>query len=246
MERADRIEPISAAQSIQLLHLIKTRQDLVQDRSTGTMALLKKRKAWDEITVLFNNLYPHQIRKRTRKQLKRSFEHIKRKVKKDDGEYKRRLKAAGGGHPPKPPQHNEETALATSMMSEELAMTDKQDMIDNVYDTIKIQPCITRAPIKISLKQHYSSHPYLHYYTSKWNASFSLLLRFLFRFSFSPKSYISFTSNFTLPSTTPFLCSGNNDRTLRYKEDGHRGLYISQKKGGRAPYFEDQDDEGGA
>ncbi|KAG7168517.1 putative Myb/SANT-like DNA-binding domain-containing protein 3, partial [Homarus americanus] len=50
---------------------------IIEDRSTSNTINDRKRKAWDEITASFNASYPDQI-PRSAKQLKRSYEHIKR------------------------------------------------------------------------------------------------------------------------------------------------------------------------
>ncbi|KAG7168067.1 Fibrinogen silencer-binding protein-like 2 [Homarus americanus] len=73
----ERSAALSETQRMALLRHIEQRP-IIEDRSTSNTINYRKRKAWDEITASFNASYPDQI-PRSAKQLKRSYEHIKRK-----------------------------------------------------------------------------------------------------------------------------------------------------------------------
>ncbi|KAG7154777.1 putative Myb/SANT-like DNA-binding domain-containing protein 10 [Homarus americanus] len=73
----ERSAALSETQRMALLRHIEQRP-IIEDRSTSNTINDRKRKAWDEITASFNASYPDQI-PRSAKQLKRSYEHIKRK-----------------------------------------------------------------------------------------------------------------------------------------------------------------------
>ncbi|KAK3882467.1 hypothetical protein Pcinc_013174 [Petrolisthes cinctipes] len=123
----DRAAPLSQPQTMALLNLIKERVSIVHNKSTAPGILEAKKRTWEEIVLKFNALNPdHQPR--SSKQLKRSYEHVKRK------EYKKKIKVTGGGCHPTPPKATEEIALAASMMTVDLAMG------NDVFETFNQEP----------------------------------------------------------------------------------------------------------
>ncbi|XP_064093226.1 uncharacterized protein LOC135205986 [Macrobrachium nipponense] len=118
MERAP---PVADSQRLMLLNLIKEHESVINDRSTGSRTLERKRQAWQEITLKFNAMYPDQP-PRSSKQVKRCFDHVKRKVKQEDAAVKKKLCRTGGGSPPDLRNHSEEFVIAASLMTEELVM----------------------------------------------------------------------------------------------------------------------------
>ncbi|XP_064095548.1 uncharacterized protein LOC135207615 [Macrobrachium nipponense] len=118
MERA---LPVADSQRLMLLNLIKEHESVINDRSTGSRTLERKRQAWQEITLKFNAMYPDQP-PRSSKQVKRCFDHVKRKVKQEDAAVKKTLCRTGGGPPPDLRNHSEEFVIAASLMTEELVM----------------------------------------------------------------------------------------------------------------------------
>ena len=74
----DRTAPLSSIQRVQLLSLVKERELIITDKSTSGRAAELKRRAWRDIGDAFNAMNPDQ-EPRTNQQLKRSFDHVKRK-----------------------------------------------------------------------------------------------------------------------------------------------------------------------
>ena len=62
----------------QLLGLIREREAIITSKASDPRLPLKKANAWREVTALFNAGNPGQ-EPRTVKQIKRAWEHIKRK-----------------------------------------------------------------------------------------------------------------------------------------------------------------------
>ncbi|MPC09756.1 hypothetical protein E2C01_002373 [Portunus trituberculatus] len=87
---------------VELLHLIQERDAIVNNKSTAPGITIEK-KAWEEIGCKFNGLYPNQ-HPWSSKQLKRSYDHVKRKVKEGERDFKKKVKVTGGGPPPSPPK----------------------------------------------------------------------------------------------------------------------------------------------
>ncbi|KAK4321028.1 hypothetical protein Pmani_008136 [Petrolisthes manimaculis] len=129
----ERTAPLSQTQRMALLNLIKERDSIVNDKSTAPGIIEAKKRMWEEINLKFNSLYPDQ-QPRSTKQLKRSYDHVKRKVKDEDREFKKKIKVTGGGCPPTPPKPTEEITLAASMMTVDLAMG------NNVFETFTLEP----------------------------------------------------------------------------------------------------------
>ncbi|KAK3870421.1 hypothetical protein Pcinc_024346 [Petrolisthes cinctipes] len=128
----DRTAPLSQTQRMALLNLIKERDSIVNNKSTAPGIIEAKKRTWEEIVLKFNALNPDQ-QPRSSKQLKRSYDHVKRKVKDEDREFKKKIKVTGGGCPPTPPKAMEEIALAASMMTVDLAMG------NDVFETFNIE-----------------------------------------------------------------------------------------------------------
>ncbi|KAK3889684.1 hypothetical protein Pcinc_006250 [Petrolisthes cinctipes] len=61
-----------------LLNLIKERDSIVNNKSTAPGIIEAKKRTWEEIVLKFNALNPDQ-QPRSSKQLKRSYDHVKRK-----------------------------------------------------------------------------------------------------------------------------------------------------------------------
>ncbi|KAK3890065.1 hypothetical protein Pcinc_005980 [Petrolisthes cinctipes] len=129
----DRTAPLSQTQRMALLNLIKERDSIVNNKSTAPGIIEAKKRTWEEIVLKFNALNPDQ-QPRSSKQLKRSYDHVKRKVKDEDREFKKKIKVTGGGCPPTPPKATEEIALAASMMTVDLAMG------NDVFETFNVEP----------------------------------------------------------------------------------------------------------
>ncbi|KAK3890079.1 hypothetical protein Pcinc_005949 [Petrolisthes cinctipes] len=129
----DRTAPLSQTQRMALLNLIKERDSIVNNKSTAPGIIEAKKRTWEEIVLKFNALNPDQ-QPRSSKQLKRSYDHVKRKVKDEDREFKKKIKVTGGGCPPTPPKAMEEIALAASMMTVDLAMG------NDVFETFNVEP----------------------------------------------------------------------------------------------------------
>ncbi|KAK3889924.1 hypothetical protein Pcinc_003065 [Petrolisthes cinctipes] len=98
----ERTAPLSQTQRMALLNLIKERDSIVNNKSTAPVIIEAKKRTWEEIVVKFNALNPDQ-QPRSTKQLKRSYNHVKRKVKDEDREFKKKIKVTGGGCPPTAP-----------------------------------------------------------------------------------------------------------------------------------------------
>ncbi|KAK4317650.1 hypothetical protein Pmani_011272 [Petrolisthes manimaculis] len=128
----ERSSPLSETQRRALLSLIKEMDSIVNDKSTSPPIVESKKKTWEEISVKFNALYPDNPPRST-KQLKRSYDHVKRKVK-EERKFKKKIKVTGGGCPPTPPNAPEEIALVASMMTVDLAMG------DDVFETFTLEP----------------------------------------------------------------------------------------------------------
>lgn len=75
MERA---LPLTESQRVALLGKINERDRVINNKSTAPGITEQKKAAWEEITGQFNSMYPDQV-PRSSKQLKRSYDHIKRK-----------------------------------------------------------------------------------------------------------------------------------------------------------------------
>ncbi|KAK3880938.1 hypothetical protein Pcinc_014588 [Petrolisthes cinctipes] len=129
----ERTAPLSQTQRMALLNLIKERDSIVNNKSTAPGIIEAKKRTWEEIVLKFNALNPDQ-QPRSSKQLKRSYDHVKRKVKDEDREFKKKIKVTGGGCPPTPPKATEEIALAASMMTADLAMG------NDVFETFNVEP----------------------------------------------------------------------------------------------------------
>ncbi|KAK3869916.1 hypothetical protein Pcinc_024802, partial [Petrolisthes cinctipes] len=74
----DRTAPLSQTQRMALLNLIKERDNIVNNKSTAPGIIEAKKRTWEEIILKFNALNPDQ-QPRSSKQLKRSYDHVKRK-----------------------------------------------------------------------------------------------------------------------------------------------------------------------
>ncbi|KAG7169020.1 putative Myb/SANT-like DNA-binding domain-containing protein 27 [Homarus americanus] len=133
MENKDRAAPLMEKQRIMLLKLIKEREHITQSKSTGPGICGKKEVAWENIAVEFNNMNT-LLEQRSILQLKRSFEHIKRKVKQEAVNCRKNVQRTGADPLPKPPYSSEELIIASSMMGPEFNMT------DNVYETFVSRP----------------------------------------------------------------------------------------------------------
>ncbi|KAK3883271.1 hypothetical protein Pcinc_012400 [Petrolisthes cinctipes] len=75
-----RTSPLSEAQRKTLVSLILETHPVIEDRSHNHKVYEKKQQAWDSLTVSFNTIFAQEPR--TTHQLKRAWEHIKRKSKK--------------------------------------------------------------------------------------------------------------------------------------------------------------------
>lgn len=73
----ERVLPLTSSHRVTLLNLIKEKP-VLQNRSTAPGVAEKKSKAWQEIAATFNSMNPDQ-HPRTAHQLKRSYDHVKRK-----------------------------------------------------------------------------------------------------------------------------------------------------------------------
>lgn len=76
--KMERAVPLSESQRVALLNLIKERDSIVNNKSTAPGITETKKRTWEDIATKFNCLYPDQIPRST-KQLKRSYDHVKRK-----------------------------------------------------------------------------------------------------------------------------------------------------------------------
>ncbi|KAK3872097.1 hypothetical protein Pcinc_022796 [Petrolisthes cinctipes] len=79
------------------------RDNIVNNKSTAAGIIDAKKKTWEEIGGKLNALYPDQHLSST-KQLKSSYDHVKRKVKNEDRKFKSKIKVTGAGHPPTSPR----------------------------------------------------------------------------------------------------------------------------------------------
>ncbi|KAK3871341.1 hypothetical protein Pcinc_023506 [Petrolisthes cinctipes] len=120
--------PLTQQQLEQLVLLIKDREETVSSVSPYPKVIVKD---WKEIAGLFNASNPEQDQ-RTAKQLKRSWEHIRRKVKADNIAYMKLRRGTLRGPTPSPPNYPQYLEIARSMMTRELIMQEKAMELDGI------------------------------------------------------------------------------------------------------------------
>ncbi|XP_069975053.1 uncharacterized protein [Penaeus vannamei] len=116
---------LSEDQRESILSLIAEHKSAILGKMHDPASITKKQEAWEKVTGSFNALYPH-LPPRNTSQLKRAFEYIRTKVKKEHSLYIRKRSATGGGPPPTPPRHSPLAAAASLLMENELAYAEKQ------------------------------------------------------------------------------------------------------------------------
>ncbi|KAK8386712.1 hypothetical protein O3P69_017876 [Scylla paramamosain] len=113
--------PLVGKQRPQLLALIQEREAILTSKASNPHFPLMRAKAWAEITAKFN-IYNPGHEPRTIKQLRKSWDHIKRKMKADDLTHSKKVCKTGGGAPSPQPKFSEDEKMARALMSQDLAM----------------------------------------------------------------------------------------------------------------------------
>lgn len=122
-DRPERSSPLTESQQECLVALIRDKKDVVLCKSQEPKILNLKKRVWKEVAENFNSLNPGQ-KPRKPNQLKRSLDHIKRRVKEEQSKYRRRVLANEGGLPPDPPKFTEAMMSAMEIMGQELSIND--------------------------------------------------------------------------------------------------------------------------
>ncbi|KAK8387362.1 hypothetical protein O3P69_018147 [Scylla paramamosain] len=108
-------------QKSQLLALIQEREAILTSKASNPHLPGMRAKAWSENTAKFN-VCDAGHEPRTTKQRKRSWDHIKRKIKTNDLAHRKKVCKTGGGAPPPQPKFSDEEEMARVLMSQDLAM----------------------------------------------------------------------------------------------------------------------------
>ncbi|XP_042886735.1 myb/SANT-like DNA-binding domain-containing protein 3 isoform X2 [Penaeus japonicus] len=125
-KQVERTTPLTECQQECLVALVSERRDVLQCRSQGSRHLVKKKQAWEEVTTNFNAMNPG-IKPRDIGQLKRAWNHVKRRVKDENSKNHHSVCATVGGPPSDPPKYTAAMTQAMQMMGQVLAMNSNHD-----------------------------------------------------------------------------------------------------------------------
>ena len=99
-EKRKRSANYSDVEREMLADLMDSYKDVIEDKRHDVRNIKRKSEAWDKLTDTFNT--DARVTKRTSKQLKHLWAHMKGNAKKEGSRYRRQLFYTGGGPPPEP------------------------------------------------------------------------------------------------------------------------------------------------
>ncbi|KAK3861367.1 hypothetical protein Pcinc_032670 [Petrolisthes cinctipes] len=97
--RTQRAAPVSTGDKEVLVDIMKMYMDIINDKSTKFCAVSKKAMVWQEIARKFSDSTGHQ---KTSQQVRKIWENIRNRTKKDYTRNKAERRKTGGGPQPKP------------------------------------------------------------------------------------------------------------------------------------------------
>ncbi|XP_071533208.1 LOW QUALITY PROTEIN: uncharacterized protein [Panulirus ornatus] len=124
--------PMTVEQRKTLVALISQEQESIQDKTHDVKKIIRKQEAWEELTARFNAIYPMEVRSTS--QLKRAWEYIKKRVKREHSAYVKKWSTACDGPPPTPPMYDELINAAANIMRKDLEYAEYQ------YNNFPAQP----------------------------------------------------------------------------------------------------------
>ncbi|XP_045115837.1 uncharacterized protein LOC123507203 [Portunus trituberculatus] len=127
--------PLSYAQKLYLVRQIRD-HPVVHTKPSNYTSILERKAAWETITKNFNVCFSTAEPKNTH-QLKKTWEYLKNKVKKDHSRYIRETHQTGGGPPPAPPKPADEVTLIV-----QLILNNRLPVPDDIFDSEFVEACV--------------------------------------------------------------------------------------------------------